>query len=187
MNLDDFLLEQKMKSNPDLLKFFNSFTPQVFTQGFLNKINKFFPNLEIRETNNKNKNLAAYTNSYQTIFVNKPVFGALSRTEQASILLHEFLHVLQYKKSKEIRSLSREVWKLLSKNKLPDAQMSQVVIGRMDIKNKFINKDEVLPYLMNEPLRWEYLKPGTNEELRELLRRSKVFQVDSRFWQERLK
>lgn len=187
MNLDDFLLEQKMKSNPDLLEFFNSFTPQVFTQGFLNKINKFFPNLEIRETINKNKNLAAYTNSYQTIFVNKPVFGALSRTEQASILLHEFLHVLQYKKSKEIRSLSREVWKLLSNNKLPDAQMSQVVIGRMDIKNKFINKDEVLPYLMNEPLRWEYLKPGTNEELRELLRRSKVFQVDSRFWQERLK
>jgi len=187
MNLDDYLAEQKMKTNPSLMNFFNSFSSQVFTQGFLNKINKFFPNLEIKEIVNKNKNLAAYTNSYQTIFVNKPVFDRLTKSEQISIILHEFLHVLQYKKSKDIRNLSIQVWKLLNKNKLPEAQMSQVVIGRTDIKNKFINKDEVLPYLMNEPLRWEYLTPGTNEELKELLRRSKVFQVDSRFWQERLK
>lgn len=187
MNLDDFLLEQQSKINPSIMDFFSSFMNQVFTQGFLNKVEKFYPKLDIKEVNNSNKNLAAYTNSYETIFVNKPVFDRLSKTEQASILLHEFLHVLQYKKNKEIRNLSVQVWKLLNKNKFPEAQMSQVVIGKMDIKNKFINKDEVLPYLMNEPLRWEYLKPNTNEELKELLKKSKVFQVDSRFWQERLK
>ena len=92
MNLDNFLLEQQSKINPSIMDFFSSFMNQVFTQGFLNKIEKFYPKLDIKEVNNSNKNLAAYTNSYETIFVNKPVFDRLSKTEQASILLHEFLH-----------------------------------------------------------------------------------------------
>ena len=42
MNLDDFLLEQQSKINPSIMDFFSSFMNQVFTQGFLNKIEKFY-------------------------------------------------------------------------------------------------------------------------------------------------
>lgn len=187
MDLENYLLEQKMGKTPDLMAFFNSYASQVFAQGFLNKISKAIPNLEIKEVVNGNKNLAAYTNSFETIFVNRPVFYSLSKTEQISILLHEFIHVLQFKKNREIKNLSVQVWDFLNKNKLPDSQVSEIILGRKDIKNKFVNKNEVLPYFMNEKIRWEHMTEGSNKELAELLRRSKIFQVDSKFWQERLK
>lgn len=187
MDLENYLLEQKLGKNPDLMEFFNSFATQVFTQNFLNKIKKIIPKLNIRETVNNNNHMAAFTDSYNNIFINKPVFYQLSKTEQISVLLHEFIHILQFKNVREIKQLSQEAWNLLNKLKKPEAQMSQVVLGKIDIKKKFINRHEILPYLMNEKVRWDYLEDGAKEELQNLLKRSKVFQVDSRFWQERLK
>lgn len=186
MDLENYLIEKRLKKDPDLLNFFNSFATQVFTQGFSNKIHKAIPNLKIKETVSSNKNLAAYTNSYETIFVNRPVFYRLNRTQQISILMHEFIHVLQFKKNREIRRLSLEVWNFFNRNKLPNATVSEAVLGKKFIKSKFINKNEILPYLMNERVRWEYMSEGSKEGLRDLLSSSKVFQTDSRFWKERL-
>ena len=184
MDLENYLLEQRLKKDPDLLSFFNSMAGQVFAQGFLNKISKTIPDLKIKETVNSNKNLAAYTNSYETIFVNRPVFYRLNRTEQLSILMHEFIHVLQFKKNREIKKLSFEVWDFFNKNKLPGSSVSEAVLGKKFIKPKFINKNEILPYLMNERVRWEYMKEGSKEELEKILSSSKIFQTDSKFWQE---
>ncbi len=186
MNLDDYLIEQKIKQ-VGIEEFFKSFLPQVFTKKFLKRIEKYTRDIKFREIVNDNEHLASYTNSFGTIFLNKPVFYQLSKTEQTSIVLHELIHILQFRKVSEMNSLSKNVWLLYTNKKKKEAQISQVVIGKAGIKPKFINRNEVVPYLMNEKIRWEFLEDGAREELLEILKKSGVFQVDTPFWQERLK
>lgn len=186
MDIENYLIEKRLGKNPDLMNLFKSYSTQVFTQGFLNRVEKIIPKMNIKEINNSNKSLAAYADSYETIFVNRPVFYSLSKTDQVAILLHEFIHVLQFKNVREIKTLSIEVWKYISRNKKPESQVSEVVLGRKDIKNKFVNKNEILPYLMNEKIRWEHMEEGSEAGLAEVLRSSKIFQTDSKFWKERL-
>ena len=188
MDLENYLIEAKLGTNPNTKELFDSFLKQVFTQGFINKIGKFINSIDIKEfVNTKNLNLAAYSNGYNTIFVNKPVFYKKSKTEQVAILMHEFIHLLQFNKIRQIRVVNDKLWALLNKEKKPDALISQVMLGMIVTNKKFINKDEALPYMMNEKINWQYLNDGSREKVIDLLRSSKLFQLDSKFWQERLK
>lgn len=186
MDLENYLLEQKLKKDPSLLNFFNSYAVEVFSQSFLNKVKSIIPDLKIKEVVNRNKNLAAYTRSRSTIFVNRPVFYQLDRVEQISILLHEFIHILQFKKSREIRRASEDLWRFVNQNKLPEATVSEVVLGKKYIKSKFMNRNEILPYMMNQTFRWEKMKDGSKERLLEVLKRAGIFNLDSDFWKKKL-
>lgn len=186
MDLDSYLIEQKLKKDPDLLNFFNSFSSEVFDSGFLSKINKGIPDLKIKEVVNNNKNLAAYTRSRYTIYINRPVFYRLKGEEKISILMHEFIHILQFKRIPEINRLSTDLWNFVNRYKLPEVSVSEVVLGKKFIKSKFMNKNEILPYLMNQNFRWEKMKEGSKEELVNILQRSRIFNLSSDFWKKKL-
>jgi Ca2+-binding EF-hand superfamily protein len=96
MEIKSYLLEVNLKIEEDLNKIFNFALGQVFTNSYVEKINKVFNDKEIEAKEvTKNQNFIAYAKG-KIIYINKPAFYAIPREKQIRILMHEFINSLPF-------------------------------------------------------------------------------------------
>jgi len=186
MILHDNINEAKELS---LEKNFANSLLQVFSVSFIKKIeDKIHKNIKVKIKDLKDPSKAAYTIG-KTIYINENIFNRLSEKEKTKYLLHEFIHVLQNKKNfyvfktfKEVYELGNSLYKTIYKySKKP---VSFFLIGR---KEKIQNiKLEIIPYLINNSINWEILGEKGKKEFVQKLQDSKMFNLNSSFWRERI-
>lgn len=188
--LHDYLTELAIGKNPEIEKVFNLALKQVYSAGFLNKIeNKITNRVKVKEKVMKDPNVVAW-NTGTGIFVNKPVFYSKPIKEQMKYLLHEFVHVLHHSKGflwmknfKEVKTLTDNLWKIIeqhAKNK------GRFLTGK-DVDSKFINKEETMSYLMNDSIKWNEITPEGRMQFINELKKSDMFNLQHPFWIKRLK
>jgi len=188
MKLEEYLIEVEI-GDRILTNYFNIALKYVFNQQFLNKIeNMIKRRIHLKEVRT-NKKFIAY-NVGNTIVVNLNEFEKLSTQKRIEYLLHEFIHMLQRKKYflffrrfKEIVKLTKEL-KRIVKNDLTKP-LSVFLTGKnVDIGAGGYN--EILAYLMNNTIDWSALTFQGRRELKEAIRKSGLFNLNTSFWRKRL-
>jgi predicted metal-dependent peptidase len=194
MKLKDFILEAKTPEGEELEVAMGQALLQIFTQGYLQKIKEHFKDdILIRKKDFKNNNAVAYVKG-RTIYVNQPVFDKLPMKEKIKYLLHEFIHVMQnttnkvvIKSFKEVYDLAEQIYPIIKKNlKKP---ISVFLTGKnqsLGTKQNLI-KYELIPYLMNNKIRWDAITPEAKNEIIGEIRKSRIFNLNSAFWAERIR
>lgn len=193
MNLKNYILHEEIvkTDDNDLNKIFDTAMRNVFSKDYYEKIKaKLAKSVIVSYMDKEQSGVVAY-NVNNKIFVSKTEFGKLNLDRKCAYLLHEFTHVLQrYKKLgfikvfPEFDYISKKLYLLITKNLT--GTLSQFLTGKDEDIGQ-LKELEVMAYTMNSRLRWEYTKPGTKEMFENILKESKIFNIGSFFWNERLK
>lgn len=190
MEVKNMLLEVALQTSDDKVnKVFKFGLAQVFQKWFLAKIEEKLPNMiqikEIRERSN----VVAYQQGNK-IIVNAPEFYPKSTEYKVRYLLHEFLHILQknkklmfFRQFKELDELGKRLYSIVKGNLVKPLS---VFLTSKNQKLPTSSQEEVLAYLMNFKTDWTALKPEGKREFINELRNSKIFNLNSSFWQKRL-
>jgi len=187
--LYDYIIEVQLGSDPKLNKLFNLALKQVYSPEYLSKIDRILSKkINLKEKILKDPNVAAW-NKGTTIYVNKPVFYSKPIKEQIKYLLHEFVHLLHHSKNfillknfKEMKNLSSKLYKIVAKN---SKDVGKFLTGK-PLNKKFINSEEVLSYLMNDSINWNYISPQGRQLFINELKHSNMFNLEHPFWKKRL-
>ena len=164
-----------------------AFLNKIFTPSFANELHKIYQTVNITEKNRKDDVIAmTYTTPNKRIVLNTHAFYALSTQEQMAFLAHELIHMAVNKGNAKARLLNRALWKFYNKHKNTYADISSIMVGKPKVSKRWINKNETLPYLLTEPIRWQYLEPGCKDELLEILEKSKLLNLSDSFWKRQL-
>lgn len=173
----------------DIHKSFLNSLMQVFSFEYLEKMGKNIKkNIVIKEKDFKNPDKAAYTEG-RTIYVNQPVFERMGEKEKTNLILHEFIHIMQntrnffiLKAFKEVFELGSVLYKIIRKNLKGD--LGEFLTGR---KQRISNpRLEIISYLMNGEINWQMMDRKGREEFVEALVSSGIFNMETKFWRERL-
>lgn len=164
-----------------------NFLNKVFTAGFAKELYKIYQEFEITEKNRKDDVIAmTYSVPKKKIVLNTHAFYALPVQEQMAFLSHELVHMTVNKGNARARLLNRALWKFYNKHKNTYADISSIMVGKAKVSKRWINKNETLPYLLTEPIRWQYLEPDCKDELLEILKKSKLLNLSDAFWKKQL-
>lgn len=162
-----------------------AFLNRIFTPSFARELYKIFQDVEITEKNRKD-DVIAMTYPNKKIVLNTHAFYALTTQEQMAFLTHELIHMAVNKGNSKARMLNRALWKFYNRNKNTVADISSVMVGKAKVSKRWINKNETFPYLITEPIRWQFLEPGCKDELLEILERSRLINLSDPFWKKQL-
>lgn len=174
---------EKMSLEVRLLNFLN----KVFSPSFAKELYKIYQSVEITEKNRKDDVIAmTYSVPKKRIVLNTHAFYALSVQEQMAFLAHELIHMAVNRGNARARLLNRALWKFYEKNKNTYADISSIMVGKAKVSKRWINKNETLPYLMTEPIRWQYLNPDCKDDLLKILEKSKLLNLSDPFWKKQL-
>lgn len=187
-SLKDYLLEVKLGKDPELNDLFNEALKKVFDPNFLNKIEGKITKLIKIISVKSNKDFVAYVKG-NSIFVNTPVFEALPISKRMNYLLHEFIHILQNKKSfaffkdfKEIHNLENSLWNIIKKYTNDPGKF----LTNKNVPSSYIGKHETITYLMNNSINWNEISKTGRLAFVNNIKQSGLFNLDSDFWKERL-
>lgn len=186
MVLYDYLLEDLQL---DIHRDFGNALLQVFSPDYLVKIkSKLKKNITIKEKDFKDPSNVAYVEG-KTIYVNKPIFDRLSQKEKVKYLMHEFIHIMQNTKNFFVLKTFKEVFDLgstlysITKKHLTGT-LAEFLTGK---DQKITNpKYEVISYLMNGDIDWSRISEKGRKQFIEALHASKIFNLRTSFWRERL-
>lgn len=197
MKLRDFITEAKTEEGQTIEDAFVEALKNVFTSAYLSKIQKRIgDDILIKKKDFGNPNAIAYTKG-RTIYVNDPVFGKLPMKEKTKHLLHEFIHVMQntnnkmvVRSFKEVYDLADQIWPIVTKHLDKDSDIALFLTGKrqsLGTSKKYL-KYEVIAYLMNsQKIRWDLIPDEAHKQIIDVLRKSRVFNLNSEFWIKRLK
>jgi hypothetical protein len=194
MRLNDFLIEAKTEEGEELEKAFGQALLKVFNPAYLPKIKKnISKDIKIKKKDFKNPNAVAYTKG-RTIYVNEPIFEKLDMKDKVKYLLHEFIHIMQNTSNfvvirafKEIFNLADKLYPIVKKN--ITKPLPFFLTGKnqsLGTNPKYI-KYEIISYLMNGDIRWDAISKKGYLEFMDVLRKSRVFNLNSDFWVKRIK
>lgn len=189
MTLNEYITSNILSTQEkDTLSFrLYSFLSRVFSASFANELYKIFEEVEVTEKNRKDDVIAmTYSVPKKKIVLNTHAFYALPQSEQMAFLAHELIHMAVNKGNTKARMLNRALWKFYNKNKDTVADISSIMVGKAKVSKKWVNKNETFPYLLTEPIRWQYLKPGCKDELLKILEKSKLLNLSDSFWKKQL-
>lgn len=175
-------------NDPEINKLFNSALEQVFSNQFLRKIDRIIKNSIEIKTIEDEENTVAY-NQGNKIFLNSKVFFNYDKSAQIRYILHEFVHILQrkqgifFKKFKDIKKFSIELYKIIKEySKHPP---SVFLTGQnQDLGSG--GKWEGLSYFMNNSIHWSKINEIGKHKIINLFKKSKIFNLRSKFWKRRL-
>lgn len=163
---------------------------QVFSLKYIKRLDEKIVKKDIRfvEKDFKDPSKAAYTVG-RTIYVNEPVFDKLTTKERTKYLLHEFVHVMQntknffvFKTFKEVYEVGASLNKIVKKHLI--GSLGEFLTGS---KQKVSSpKYEVISYLMNGDIDWTQITPEGRSEFVKTLGNSGIFNLSTKFWEERL-
>ena len=164
-----------------------SFLSKVFSSSFAKELYSIYENVEITEKNRRDDVIAmTYSVPKKRIVLNTHAFYALPTQEQMAFLAHELIHMAVNQGNARAKLLNRALWKFYNKHKTTVADISSIMVGKSKVSKRWINKNETLPYLLTEPIRWQYLEPGCKDELLEILEKSKLLNLKDPFWKKQL-
>lgn len=189
MTLNEYITSNILSTQEkDTLSFrLYSFLSRVFSASFANELYKIFEEVEVTEKNRKDDVIAmTYSVPKKKIVLNTHAFYVLPLNEQMAFLAHELIHMAVNKGNVKAKLLNRALWKFYNKNKDTVADISSIMVGKAKVSKKWVNKNETFPYLMTEPIRWQYLKPGCKDELLKILEKSKLLNLSDPFWKKQL-
>lgn len=190
MNLEQYLQEVTLKGTDKKIEdLLNIALREVFTKEYTTKIDGILKkSIKIKEKNLA-FNKAAYT-AGKIIVINSRVFHNLEYTQKITLLLHEFIHILQKNKGffsgnkfEEIIDLSNKLWDIANRYKLET--LGDLLLNKK-ISKKYLNKNEILSYLMNSKFNWSKISPEGKREFIKVLRNSRIINISSDFWTTRL-
>lgn len=183
--MQEILNEFKMQNLDERDKeVFQKILPLVFSQSFVKKIFQRLSGLTIKRMASK-KDIAAYQQG-KTIYINMPYFEGLNGEQKTRYLLHEFLHILQMdRKFKEVKEVSLKLYRLVRRD-LDQKSLSKLLTGK-DGQEKYINKWEVLTYLMNGKVNMNILPEKTKANFLDILEESEIFNLNTTFWKKILR
>ena len=162
------------------------FLNRIFTPKFADELHKIFQTINITEKNRKDDVIAMTYPISKKIVLNTHAFYNLPTQEQMAFLAHELVHMAMNKGNARVRLLNRALWKFYNKHKNTVADISSIMVGKPKVSKRWVNKDETLPYLLTEPIRWQYLEPGCKDELLKILEKSKLINLSDKFWKTQL-
>lgn len=162
-----------------------AFLHKVFTPAFAEELHKIYQNVNVTEKNRKD-DVIAMTYPNKKIVLNTHAFYALPVQEQMAFLAHELIHMAMNKGNVKVRLLNRALWKFYNKHKNTYADISSIMVGKSKVSKRWVNKNETLPYLLTEPIRWQYLEPGSQDDLLKILEKSKLLNLSDPFWKKQL-
>lgn len=162
------------------------FLNKVFSPKFAEELLKIYKQHEIVEKNRKDDIIAMTYPLSKKIAINTHAFYSLPTQEQMAFLAHELIHMAANKGNVKVKLLNRALWKFYNKNKNTVADISSIMVGKSKVSKRWVNKNETLPYLMTEPIRWQYLKPGCVDDLLKILEKSKLLNLKDSFWKKQL-
>lgn len=162
-----------------------AFLNKVFTPSFAKELENIYKKINIVEKNRKD-DVIAMTYPNKKIVLNTHAFYALPTQEQMAFLTHELIHMAMNNGNIKVRLLNRALWKFYNKHKNTYADISSIMVGKSKVSKRWVNKNETLPYLMTEPIRWQYLEPGSKDELLKILERSRLLNLEDPFWKKQL-
>src|SRR5574344_1796978 len=117
MDFDNSILleEIKLKSKNEALNtLFEIKLREVFSQTYLNKIDRVLDTVLTPIDYKKNSNVVAYTKNGR-LYVNTPQFYSLKPSKAIIYVLHEFFHLLQDLSSfKDLKNVNDELYKVAS-------------------------------------------------------------------------
>ena len=164
-----------------------AFLHKVFTPKFAEELYKIYKEVDVTEKNRKDDVIAmTYAYPRKKIVLNTHAFYALPVQEQMAFLTHELIHMAMNKGNVKVRLLNRALWKFYTTHKNTYADISSIMVGKSKVSKRWVNKNETLPYLLTEPIRWQYLKPGSKDDLLKILEKSKLFNLSDAFWKKQL-
>jgi len=187
--MNDYLVELKLGKDLSLEKIFNLALKEVFSPEYLEKIeNTIKKRIKLKEKVINKPNVVAWVVG-TAIYVNKPEFYARDRASQIKYLLHEFMHVLMNSKSffviskfKEVKDFSERLWTIVKKH-APDPGLFLTGASQ---KKHMLNSQEALSYLMNDKIKWSAISAVGKNSFQNEIRRSGLFNLESKFWKSRL-
>lgn len=162
-----------------------SFLVKIFTTSFADDLYAFFQKANVVEKNRKD-DVIAMTFANKRIVLNTHAFYNLTSQEQMAFLTHELIHMAINSGHVRAKLLNRAIWKFYNRNKNTVADISSIMVGKAKVSKRWINRNEAFPYLVTEPIRWQYLKPGCKDELLRILERSKLIKLSDPFWKKQL-
>ena len=189
MTLNEYITSNILSTQEkDTLSFrLYAFLSKVFAPSFAEELYDIFKEVEITEKNRKDDVIAmTYSIPKKKIVLNTHAFYALPTNEQMAFLAHELIHMAVNKGNTKAKLLNRALWKFYNKHKNTVADISSIMVGKPKVSKRWVNKNETFPYLMTEPIRWQYLEPGCKDELLEILEKSKLFKLSDPFWKKQL-
>ena len=193
MTLNDYLLQEvSIGKDPKTETLFNKILKDIFSDNYYNKIQDTIrKHVEIKQDpKTAYKGAPAYYQGGNVIYVTN-AFEKASRQDKKRFLLHEFIHLLQSSKSffifnkfKELHALSKGLYSIVKRSLVKPID---VFLTNKNQGGKFRNKKmEIVAYLMNASINWQAITPAGKRMFINELRRSKLFNLNSRAWRNRL-
>ena len=192
MNLK--LLEDTLLKDDELGTIFSETLQQIFNANYLNRIKNIIKKkVSIIPVKGKGRNFYAFYTGGNKISVNSDLFFSekLTDEQRVSILSHEFIHLLQKNKRffliksfKKIHDLGKRL-RVIVKQYAPNPTLfltgkKHISIGPGNLLY------EIIPYLIMGTVKWKNInEQGQKLTLKEL-RESRIFNLESKFWKERL-
>jgi len=188
MTLNEYIISNELSSSEkdDLSFRLVTFLNKVFSSSFAEDLENIYKTVDIVEKNRKDDVIAMTYPISKRIALNTHVFYALPIEEQMAFLAHELIHMAVNKGNARAKMLNRALWKFYERNKNTAADISSIMVGKEKVSKRWVNKNETLPYLMTEPIRWQYLRPGCKDELLKILEKSKLLKLSDPFWKKQL-
>ena len=191
MRAHDYLTELAIGKDADIEKLFNQALKQVFASSYLTRIESTIKKrIKIKEVKKNTDEAAAVVSTNIIVFV--PKFYQEPKIKQISILLHEFIHVMQQSKSigvfskfKEIKTLTWKLERIAKRHLKPKMTIGDFLLGKK-MKKKYTKKEEILSYLMNNDIKWNALTPIGKKFFIQELQKSGLFNLTHKFWTKRL-
>jgi len=200
MDLEQYLFEEVAlatlsNSIKNLEKIFNYGLKQVYEQSFLTKIEEQIKEVvRIRERPSKRINEVAWIDGFNVIYVNPQPFYSLTKEKQVSTLLHEFIHLLHssrkflfFNKFPEVKKLTKSLYIIVKNGLTQGSTLGSFIANRKDVSLKYLNKEEILAYLMTGSINWNAITKEAKEKVIQELKDSNMFNLTSNFWIKRLK
>ena len=212
INLEEVSLDLKIKSktiNKERLnKVFDLALKEIFTKRFYDKIQSqikkikikeydlltYFYNFLIGEALEKRAGYVRFNRFFSTGKINISKNYTKTIKKIKIIILHEFIHILQsqkflyfFNRIREFEEHSKRISDILEKNIKEGVDLSNFfgyvsgAINNFDI--------EAVAYLVSSEgkLRWNFLEKNGKKELTKELKRANIFNINSKYWKERLR
>ena len=150
--------------------------------------------VRIRERPSKRINEVAWIDGFNVIYVNPQPFYSLTKEKQVSTLLHEFIHLLHssrkflfFNKFPEVKKLTKSLYIIVKNGLTQGSTLGSFIANRKDVSLKYLNKEEILAYLMTGSINWNAITKEAKEKVIQELKDSNMFNLTSNFWIKRLK
>ena len=183
-SLTNYLLEIKLGKSPEVENLFNAALEQIFSKRYLQKIeNVLHKRIKIKEV--KMKPGAVAFNTGNTIFISRDEFPKIKKERQINYLLHEFIHILQRKKAfflfsrfRDLNNLTKRLVPIVNKH----ATNLSVFLTGKNINLGAGKSHEILAYLLTNSIKWNAISQEGRVAFIQELKRSELFNLNSKIW-----